>query len=308
MKQTPSFPEFRLIELQDRQLFEDFFRARPPETSEFTFTNLYAWRRVYQYRFCRYREGLLVLKSSGGRLSFLQPLVTGDPAGAVDDCLDWLAGKGARPLVERAGESFVKLLPAGRYRVVSDRDNADYLYRARDLAELKGEKYHAKLNLWNQFTRKYRYRYRRVTPAMIPDCVRFVRRWCEKRRCDEFSGMEEEKCAVFRMLGHFSRLGAFGGVIEIGGGIAAITLGERLNPSTIVIHMEKADDGFTGLYQAINREFIVDRGEGFAFVNREQDLGVPGLRRAKKSYHPLRLVEKFTIARPDDRPAAEKGS
>lgn len=295
MNQPPLFPEFKVLGLEDRAFVEAVFRRSAPLTSEQTFTNLFAWRRVYQYRLCRYRDSLLVLKSSGGRFSFLAPLVEEDAAGALDDCFCWLVDRGHRPLVERAGEDLVARLPAGRFDVVHDRDNDDYLYRVADLVELKGERYHAKLNLWNQFTRKYHYRYRPVSRDMLGSCARFLRRWCERRRCDEFSGMEEEKCAVARMIGHFPRLGAGGGAIEIGGSIVALTLGEALNRDTLVIHMEKADERFTGVYQAINREFLRHRAAGFTWVNREQDLGVPGLRQAKKSYHPARMIRKYRL-------------
>ncbi len=103
----PVFPEFKPIEITDREALEDYLREHPPLVSEFTFTNLFGWRKVHNYRVSKYKDGFLVLKESGTELSFLQPLVTGNPVEAVRDCFKYLEGKTKNPAVERAGEDFI---------------------------------------------------------------------------------------------------------------------------------------------------------------------------------------------------------
>lgn len=293
----PIFPEFKPVKIADRETLEDYFRKYPPLVSEFTFTNLFGWQKVHTYQVSKYKDGFLILKESKGNLSFLQPLTTGDPVEAVRDCFKYLKGKTESPAVERAGEDFIA---AGAWKgsgfaASEDRDNFDYLYDTGELTELAGEKFHDKKNLLNQFLKKYQYRYQNLTPELIPECLKFKKEWCEERNCEKVEGLRQEKYAVLQMLSNFRVLSSKGGIIRIAEKIVALTLGERLNPDTLVVHVEKAKSGIIGIYQAINWEFLKSQAQGFRFVNREQDLGVEGLRRAKMSYNPVRLIKKYRI-------------
>lgn len=164
-----------------------------------------------------------------------------------------------------------------------------------ELIALPGQKYHDKKNLIRQLDKAADWRYRPMTPELIERTLPFQHDWCQERNCAENEGLLREHCATFRMLTNFTALGLRGGVIEVDGRLAAITLGEPLNADTWVVHIEKAMGGLPGLYQAINREFLRDAAADFPFVNREQDLGIPGLRKAKLSYNPVRLIKKYTI-------------
>ena len=298
----PIFPEFKPIEIADRETLEDYFHEHPPLVSEFTFTNLFGWQKAHNYQVSKYKDGFLILKESKGNLSFLQPLTTGNPVKAVRDCFKYLEGKTENPVVERAGEDFVAsgAWEGSGFAVSEDRDNFDYLYDARELTELAGEKFHDKKNLLNQFLKKYQYRYQNLTPELIPECLKFKKEWCEERDCEKTDGLKQENCAVLQMLKNFHALSNRGGIIRIDEKIAALTLGEPLNKDTLVIHAEKAKGGIIGLYQAINWEFLKNQAPGFPFVNREQDLGVEGLRRAKMSYNPAKLIKKYKITRGRD--------
>ncbi|MCX5643063.1 MAG: phosphatidylglycerol lysyltransferase domain-containing protein [Candidatus Omnitrophica bacterium] len=300
MVMIPIFPEFKPIEIADRKVLDDCFREHPPLVSEFTFTNLFGWRMVHNYRISKYKDGFLILKEVKTKLSFLQPIATGNPVEAVQACFEYLKGKTGLPQVERVEENFIAAgaWDNSQFIVSEDRDNFDYLYDTKELGELAGEKFHDKKNLVNQFRKKYPYQYQNLTPELIPECLQFEHEWCEDRDCDETEGLRHEKYAVLEMLNNFPLLGSKGGIIRVAEKIAALTLGERLNKDTMVIHVEKAQSGITGIYQAINCEFLKNQAHGFRFVNREQDLGVKGLRKAKMSYNPVRLIKKYRITPP----------
>ena len=291
----PEFPRFRAVALEDRAEIESYLRRHPPLASEYSFTNLFAWQKKHCYRISRYDGGFLVLKHSPAGDAFLQPLVPDGHVRAVETCLEYLARKNQAPVLERVGEDFAGALGGERFLISPERDQFDYLYRVDDLVALRGPGLHAKANLWNQFVRTHRYQYRELTPDLMAACLDFVHRWCERRGCEEVEGLKWERCAVFRMLRFQAFLGISGAVIELGGEIAALALGEALSPDTFVIHAEKAEESVRGIYQVINREFLANRAQSFTFVNREQDLGVPGLRRAKKSYQPVRLIRKYRV-------------
>ncbi|UCC68759.1 MAG: DUF2156 domain-containing protein, partial [Armatimonadota bacterium] len=120
-------------------------------------------------------------------------------------------------------------------------------------------------------------------------------RWCDEKHCDLVATLRAEARAVKEVLERFDRLGVSGGCIEVEGRIEAFTLGELLNPETVVLHIEKANAAFHGLYQVVNQRFLEEAWLEVRYVNREQDLGVPGLRRAKESYRPEHMVEKFVV-------------
>jgi len=293
----PLFPAFKPITLDDKPLIDAYLHQHPPLASEYTFSNLFAWREAYHYQVARYGDGFLMRKEAGGEFALLQPLVSGDAVAAIRDGLAYLRDTAAVPYLDRVGEDFVARLPAEHpdFTVVEDRDNFDYLYSIQELIELPGKKFHDKKNLLNQFLQKYTCEYLPLTPELARECLRFQHEWCVERRCEAIEGLNHENCAARLMLEDYAALDLLGGVLTIDGHLAAYTLAEPLNPDTLVIHIEKGQTGITGIYQAINREFLRYAAAGYTYANREQDLGLPGLRKAKLSYNPVRLVKKYKI-------------
>ena len=293
----PEFPAFKPIALEDHAGLTAYLAAHPPFASEYTFTNLFAWRQAGNYQLARHGEGFLIRKDFSGTMSFLQPLVPNHPLDAVRDSLAYLAERGHAPIIERVGEDFMAGLPRDDcYAAQEDRDQFDYVYSVRELLDLPGEKYHDKKNLLAQFQKKYAYRYLPMTAESAEACIAFSHEWCVERHCEQSEGMTRENCAVVQMLGSFRDLPISGGVIEVDGQLVAFSLGEPLNQETFVIHAEKAISGFTGIYQAINWEFLRHVGTGYRYVNREQDLGIEGLRKAKLSYNPIQLGKKYRLS------------
>ena len=182
----------------------------------------------------------------------------------------------------------------GRFTFSCERDYADYLYLRRDLASLAGRRLQPKRNHINQFLRRYpQYEYLTVTPAHIGECLRLEDEWYQANPAHWHEGAEAERAAVCYALRHWEVLGLTGGLLRVEGRTVAFTFGMPINGDTFGVHAEKADARVEGAYAMINREFARRIPERFTYVNREEDLGIAGLRQAKLSYHPVKLLNKY---------------
>jgi hypothetical protein len=211
--------------------------------------------------------------------------------------LHYLGGKATLPKIVRVPEAAVEQMDwkTSGMKAELDRSQCDYVYLTQDLIELKGRKYHRKRNHIKQFQEKYSYQYIPLTPAWIPQCLQLETEWCDLRHCEASPGLLNESVAIKEAFTHFEELGVKGGAILINGKVEAFTLGDPLNSETVVIHIEKANPAYEGLYPTINQAFLEYQWSGYTYVNREQDLGEEGLRKAKESYFPHHLVNKYVV-------------
>jgi hypothetical protein len=281
------------IELTDKSLVTSYLRRYPPEISELTFTNLFVWRGSRPIWLAKVKDSVVFITDSHSDAPATK-VILGPPLGeasplAVAQALGMefhgfvRVSKGTATTLERAG-----------LNVVADRDNSDYVYTVADLASLEGRRYHKKRNLIKQCLTAYKCKYEPIMPHHIPECLDMQDRWCESRECGKNPGLCNEYAAVRETFAHYEDLNLFGGSIRIEGKIQAYAVGEELNPGTAVCHFEKSMPGIRGLSQVINQWFAMNALSGFTFVNREQDLGIPGLRQAKESYYPHHMVQKFS--------------
>lgn len=174
----------------------------------------------------------------------------------------------------------------------TERDHFDYLYLKKDLAALSGKDYQTKRNHANKFRKTYSFCYTPMTAEMVPDCLEMYDLWCNDRRCDEDESLEYERQALKYGLAHFNELNLTGGVLRVDGKIIAFTFGAPVNRDTFCVHAEKALAAYDGGYNVINQEFACHLPECYIYLNREEDLGLEGLRKAKLSYRPVLLLEK----------------
>jgi hypothetical protein len=183
------------------------------------------------------------------------------------------------------------------FAVEEDPDQQDYVYLSKDLIDLKGKKYDGKRNHLNYFLRTYSFSYEKMSKKHFEQCMELNDVWCKekKRESELFPNIECEAEVVKEALANFDFLELTGGVILVNGKIKAFAIGEKLTEDTAVVHIEKADPSIRGLSQLINREFVRNEWSNFKYINREQDMGHPGLRKAKMSYHPVKLEKKFNI-------------
>jgi uncharacterized protein len=294
-----SFPEFKTVEMSDGDFIREKMRAIGPLTSEMTFTNLFMWLNHYRFEWSFYGDCLLVLsRPLDGDPYFLPPIGPCGRREAATAALEWLRReKGiASPKIERADPELAAEFKTLEHAAVEpQRDHYDYVYNSQDLITLAGRKFHDKKNHINRFARRLKSEYVPFTGAHADECLMVVDKWCDNRECDKHPVLKAETEAVKQALRHFDALQIQGGAILINGRIEAFTFGEMLNRDTAVIHAEKADIGIPELFAVINQQFCEKQWASVPFINREQDLGLAGLRRAKLSYNPVRLIEKFRI-------------
>ena len=191
----------------------------------------------------------------------------------------------------------LKEYPAGEFEFEDNRDDYDYVYNSADLIKLSGRKFHSKKNHLNSFRKNYpEAKYLPINDDIITLCKITINGWYKKRLAltpdDPF--IKAERDAIIEVLNNFDALKLKGGAIFLVNKVMAFTFGEALNTDTAVIHVEKADPDVNGAYTAINQAFVENEWADMAYINREEDMGLEGLRKAKESYRPVKMIKKFT--------------
>lgn len=287
---------FKDVTLEDRELITRYTLDSPRRNCDLSFSNLCSWRFLYNTKFA-VMDGFLLLKFwADGELVYMMPIGTGDLKKALEALMADARHEGQPFCLLGICEGMCSELEAimpGRFRFTADRDYADYLYLRSDLATLAGKKLQAKRNHVNKFRRTYHYEYTSITPDRIAECLELEARWCRANHCDQHEGTGNERRALVYALHHFEELGLTGGILHVDGRIAAFTFGMPINRDTFGVHVEKADTEIDGAYAMINYEFANHIPEQYLYINREEDLGIEGLRRAKLSYQPAVILEKY---------------
>lgn len=187
------------------------------------------------------------------------------------------------------------------FLIDEDKKYEDYVYRTEDLATLPGNRYAGKRNLIRQFNQQYVLRQRVKTETthsgVSSECIAFVEKWCEERACDEKQDEELmcEKQAMINALENLDQLDMPGVLVRVDGEVSAVALSSYLTDRMGALHFEKALARIKGLYQYLDNLCAKTLFETYAYINKESDMGVPGLVRAKKSYHPVMKVKSYTL-------------
>jgi hypothetical protein len=293
------FPEFKTLELLDKEIFREFFKEYKPKISELTFTNLFVWRTHYKFQWSIYKDWLVIVSLEGEFGTYAMEPVGPSPRDEVTRVvLEWMREekKEKNPRIERADERTVSEIEGVQGIIIEPtRDHFDYVYLREDLVNLAGNKYRSKRNHINQLLRTYSYQYSDLAPDHIQDCIELQEKWCILRRCEDDMNLLGEWDAVKEILNSYESLDVQGGVVTIENKVMAFTIGQMLNDNTAVVHIEKADPEIPGLYPVVNQQFCENNWKNVLYINREQDLGMPGLREAKLSYYPDHMVKKFRI-------------
>ena len=292
---------FKPIELGDKPYFDLAFSRRYYENSWFTFTNLFVWRDNYATAWTWHEESLILRLKANGMTYYLPPFTPAEKSfsAAVAAVVEESRAQGDSFLIKGLSPAMCEELQAdspNRYVMEPQREYFDYLYQAKDLRELAGRKYHAKRNFVNRFRSTHAdWDYATLTPDCVQDCLQVAEVWCGERDCEASAVLSNEYRAIEEALQHFDYLGLRGGILRLAGKPVAFSFGESLNSDTVVIHMEKADPSIPGTYPMINQECCRQAWGDVEWINREEDMGEEGLRKAKESYYPSRLVEKIKI-------------
>lgn len=282
------YPDCSEITMELRPVLHPMFKAVAEGISEFTFANIYLFRETHHYRISQLDHDLYIITGRDADKSFFM-LPFGLPGASV--LKDLFARYGSmKALTPSQAEQLADL----GYDVSEDRDNFDYLYSREDLVNLTGRKFHKKKNQLNLFVRNNECQAKPLLEEYRDDALHILEQW---RRRQDGPG---DVVAATEALEKMWPLQLCGGIFYIDGRPAAYCLGEELAGGTsFVIHFEKAvlTPEFRGLYQFINQGFASILPDKYETVNREQDLGDSGLRRAKEGYHPVGFVKKYR-ARP----------
>jgi uncharacterized protein len=283
--------KFKNIELSDKKIFDDHLNRFQPEASEFTFTNLFAWRIDKGYEFAIFDDHILVKfrgkKEDSPVVKFLQP-VGEDPGRVIAKIIDMHP----KCRFERVEEKIA--LRINKFSVEEDPDNNDYVYNVNELSRLEGKNFEAKRNFIRQ-CEQYGPEICTLDEESVHEFINIQERWCDVRKCEASPELDAENTAIREALINYSSFDLFGICIRINNRIEAFAIGEKLNDDTFVEHFEKASPDFKGLYQFVLNAFAKKIPGSIEFLNREQDLGVAGLRKAKRSWNHVRTIKKYVI-------------
>lgn len=293
---------FKNLEKSDKNLFDKLYQSGYYESSKHNFTNFYMWRDHYKVKIAVEDGIIFIISDDEKTLRAWQPVCTESQRQiAIEKIFSWCtANKGDKTFEFFALEKFfadeLKKFPAAQFEFVDNRDTADYVYLAQDLIELAGRKFHGKKNHLRQFYKDYpTAEYLPLTAEIIPLCRAVVDAWYEMRLTgtpyDKI--LAHENRAIHEIFDDYEFFKLKGGAILLGGKIVAFTFAEQLNSDTAVIHVEKADPTIRGAYAAINQNFVEHEFSNLIYINREEDLGLEGLRQAKESYRPVKFIDKF---------------
>lgn len=291
---------FKDITLEDKEAITSITMNSERKNCDLSFSNLCSWRFMYDTKFAIVDGFLLFKFYMNNQLAYMMPVGEGDLKKILEAIIDDAASEGESFLMygvcNNMKDEIEKLMP-GKFDFSSNRDYVDYIYLRTDLAELKGKKFQPKRNHANKFYKTYTdYEYVPITADRISECLRLEEEWCKANDCGQQNGLGNERKSLTYALNHFDELGLTGGILYVNGKIAAFTFGMPINHETFGVHVEKADTEIEGAYNVINQEFAKHIPEQFVYLNREEDLGIEGLRKAKLSYQPAILLEK-NIAR-----------
>ena len=290
--------DFRPVKLADRAFFEHHYARYPQTHSDNTITNMLCWNPIAQYRYA-YVNGCVILASTlFGITSFRPPIGPRDPALMREVIRFAMEFADDTPLVliDPPTAQWIKELDPS-LTLVPDRNHFEYVYLAADLAELPGKNYLKIRNQINKFRKNCSHTIEPITAENREEVMQFLVKWCEWKGCENDLVLAHEKDAVFFAIEHFTELLLRGLMIRVNSQVAAISLFERLNEDTALVHFEKGLPDCEGIYKAINQATAALLANEVRYINRESDLGVTGLREAKLRYHPHHMVEVYSLKR-----------
>lgn len=292
--------DFKSVKLDDitwyRELADKANEVQPRLNLDAPFAVNYIWRKRYGVKICRFED--FILKAyfrKDGTISFTFPYGVGDVNKALR-AIDAYAGENNIPVLwgglSAEQTEIINDCFGGRFSFASCRDYSEYIYESEKLAALPGRKLHSKRNHLKRFETNYSYSFEPITPENKEEAYNVAQQWCAESSSDGCAD-DSEFCAIRDSVDNFDILGLEGAIIRIDGKAVAMTMGEPVSKAAFVTHFEKALPGYDGLYTAINCYFARTLKDRYKYINREEDLGIEGLRKAKLSYRPDILLERF---------------
>ena len=295
---------FKNFELKDKKLIESYTKPWNIGCSDLSFANLFIWGADGKMQYVIDDDVLYIKLNFKSFPEFFWPPIPKkgskhDYRELVCRAFEYLENKNIVPVIINIWEPFKEIIEKSCPELdIEPAEIAwDYVYSREKLATLKGKKLHGKRNHINKFMQENPdWEYKKLVQSMYEDCIAVYDGWKESKDLseDEFAN---ERRSVVLALTNMEELGLTGGAILLDGKIKAFTVGERLNDDMQLIHIEKADSEINGLFPMINQQYVLHECADVQYINREEDMGVEGMRKAKRSYYPDFMVKKYFAAK-----------
>lgn len=289
-------PTFHVPTVEDAAWAIPILTSSEAMGCEFSFATQYMWRNHYHTRIAQADGYFFACSGEGDECSFLPPVGPSFEEG-VERLAEYVKGESTvLRLHSVTEEQLVRLreIYGERLHYQEHRDGFDYIYRSSDLAHLPGKDYHSKKNHISAFSRKYEWQYEPLTDDTAEAVLSLVNQWCAERGSCQNDSVKQERCGVRELLKNRKAFGVQGGLLRVDGNVVAATFGSPINHRVFDVHIEKALSAYSGAYAVINREFALRLTDQYEYLNREDDMGIEGLRKAKLSYRPAILLKKFS--------------
>ncbi len=294
--------EFRDVQIGDKEVFEKYTRGY--SNVEACFGNIFLWRKSWHIKIAHEKKALYVLMENGEYPSFMLPPFMQSDEMSIEEpliaCEEYMRSVYDKPIrfkgVTKETKQRIERDMPGEFVFVDDRPNYEYVYRSEDLANLVGKKYSGKRNHINKLINNHSFEYRAYTDEDYEKCIALQESWIVGKggTNDDY---DDELFVTKQALTNIDALGLKCGLLYVDGKMEAFSIGEKHGGNMAVVHIEKADPDLQGAFALINREFVRHEWSDVEYINREEDMGIEGMRRAKMSYNPIFLVEKYDCKR-----------
>ncbi|WP_326911259.1 DUF2156 domain-containing protein [Sedimentibacter sp. MB31-C6] len=293
---------FKSLCLEDKDIIESYIDKDTLESYEYLFSSLYMWRKLNNVKYATIENTLLIEKNEEGKGTFYaQPF--GYNKENLDKIVDLLIKRNEnfnrKYLFGDVDEVFVdelKKYTNFKIEAIEDIDDFEYVYKTQDLIDLRGKRYHGKKNHYNSFVKKYDFELKKINDAnVIDDCLTLLHNWHEEVAVTFDKEMLMEIDAIKDIFRELLNLELKSIAVYVDNELAGFAVGEKVNDNLAVIHAERGEIKYKGIYSFLNRKFLEDSFSDTKFVNRQEDTGNKGLRKSKQSYHPIKMVKKYLV-------------